>query len=108
MDGYRKWHLACAQLDAYKKHLPDPPLEKHVAEFHSIVKLLEEFSGEDLQSFRIPDDEVKPELIAAISGGKSIYGEKRCDRDLMLRKIEALRSYFTRLQPAPDKPKFGF
>ena len=48
MDEYRKWHLAWAKLDAFSKDLPTSILEKHVTEFHGILDLLREASGEDV------------------------------------------------------------
>jgi hypothetical protein len=119
MDDDRKWHLAWAQLDAFQKNLPSLVEEKHVAEFHDILKLLDEATGEDISAFRIPDEEVKPRITGilrpAFSGrrpGHTSYSDKKyCDRNLMLRKIDAVYGYFKRLQPPPEKPhkpKLGF
>jgi hypothetical protein len=115
MDDDRKWHLAWAQLDAFSNNLPHTITEKHVAEFHAILDLLHEASGEEVSAFRIPDDEVRatPTSVRRQSYSGRIPGhvtyskEKYCDRSLMLRRIEAVRGYFARIQPPPAKPKYG-
>ena len=114
MDDDRKWHLAWAQLDAFANNLPSSIEEKHVTEFHGILLLLHEATGEDIAAFNIPNDEVKRRITSiqrsGFSGkpGSVTYSTKKyCDRDLMLRKIDAVRGYFTRIQPSPAKPKYG-
>jgi hypothetical protein len=95
MDDDRKWHLAWAQLDAFSKNLPQSIEEKHVTEFHRLLDLLREATGEDISAFRIPDEEVKPILTSFQRGGysgrpgRATYSTKKycdCDRDLMVRK----------------------
>jgi hypothetical protein len=115
MDDDRKWHLAWAQLDAFSKNLPGSIEEKHVAEFHAALDLLYEATGEDISPFRIPDEEVKPVPTSirrrsySWRPGRTTYSaEKYCDRDLMLRKIDAVCGYFKKLQPPPGPPKYGF
>jgi hypothetical protein len=114
MDSDRQWHLAWAQLEALRKNLPEQVEEKHVSEFHSILNLLHEATSEDISSFRIPEEEVKP-IIAGVlrptrrRPGHTTYSSKKyCDRDLMLRKIDAVFGYFKRLEPPPEKSKYGF
>ena len=115
MDDGRKWHLAWAQLDAFTNHLPMSVKEKHVIEFHSILDLLQESSGEETQMFRIPDGELQRKVTSPtrmiMSGrpGTVTYSEGRyCDHDLMMRRIEAIRNYFIRIQPPEMKPRVGF
>ena len=114
MDDARKWHVATAQLDAYAKNLPDLYAlpENLVTEFHAILKLLEEATGEDLAPFRVTDSDVKPIPMSATRAsrrqpGTVYYTEaKYCDRNLMLRKIDGVRGYFQRLYPQHE-PKYG-
>jgi hypothetical protein len=118
MDANRKWHLAWAQIDSFSKNLPSSIQEKHVAEFHGLLDLLHDATGEDVSAFQIPDGELKPLITsfrpASYSGrpGSVTYSkEKYCDRDLMVRKLDALRSYFERIQPTPEdpqKPRYGY
>lgn len=119
MDDDRKWHLAWAELGAFQKNLPQSVEEKHVAEYHHLLDLLRESSGEDTSIFRIPDQEVKPRITGILrpsfSGrrpGRIDYSDtKYCDRELMLRKLDSLYAYFRSIQPAAAtsaKPKYGF
>jgi hypothetical protein len=110
-DEYRKWHLAWAKLDAFSKDLPTSILEKHVAEFHTILDLLNEALGEDVSPFRIPSEEVKPIVTSFIMGkprSATYSREKHCDRNLLVRRINEVRSYFERITPPTERPKMGF
>jgi hypothetical protein len=115
MDQNRKWSLAWSELDSLRKNLPQSIMEKHVAEFHRILSLLHEATGEEISAFRIPDEEVKPVITSARRtsytgrpGGRTYSDEKYCDRDLMMRKIDATYGYFSSLMPPAQTPKFGF
>ena len=116
MDNDRKWHLAWAKLGSFVKHTPTPVEESHVVEFHAILDLLHEASGEDTSPFRIPDDAVKPVITSVRPGtrrmaGSATYSKKKyCDADLMRRKIDEVYGYFNSIQPkeVPEKPKYGF
>jgi len=111
MDDYRKWHLAWAKLDAFSKDLPTSILEKHVTEFHAILDLLHEASGEDVSPFRIPDEEVKPVVTSFVMGkpGSATYSRnKHCDKNLLVRRINEVRNYFERISPPAERPKMGF
>jgi hypothetical protein len=113
MDQARKWNLAWSHLDAFEKHMPTSIEEKHVAEFHGILDLFHDATGEDVSPFRIPEEELKKVSVAARlatrrTPGQVWYSDKKyCDHDLMLRKIATLRGYFEKLYAA-DKRKYGF
>lgn len=96
----RKWALAWAKFEAMYSNLPGVVNPDRVADFHAILDLLQETSGEDLLPFRIPDSEIKPRsrLSAIIC----------CDRNFMLTQMDGVRQYFENLQPTPKKPKLGF
>jgi hypothetical protein len=115
MDNDRKWHLAWAELQAFKKNLPASITESHVTEFHRCLDLLHEATGEDVSPFRIPDENLKPHVARlrpaslrhplAVTPSK----EKYCDRNVMVRKLDAVCTYFKNIQaPPPEKPKYGF
>jgi len=116
MDDYRKWHLAWAKLDAFSNNLPPAIIENHVAEFHTILDLLHEACGEDVAPFRIPEDQVKPRVTSVVMGnditgrpGYTNYSrEKYCDHNLLVRRINEVRSYFERITPPAERPKMGF
>ncbi len=113
-DVDRKWHLAWAQLDAFSKNLPSSIEEKHVAEFHAILALLNEATGEDISPFLIPDEEVKPQIASVRPAGRrspalvNYTKQKYCAHDLMLRKIDAVYGYFRSIQAPVQKPSYGF
>jgi hypothetical protein len=56
--------MAWAKFEAFRTHLPNSLDEEAVAQFHAIVSLLEEASGEDLAGFRIPENEIKHRVIS--------------------------------------------
>jgi hypothetical protein len=85
-----------------------------VAQFHEIVDALEEASGENLSSFRIPDSEMKRKVIS-IRPGRAPRGPRRwmseeryCDVEFMRRQLEGIVSYLANLQPPPQRRKVGF
>ena len=114
MDNDRKWSLAWARLGALRDHLPSLVAEPEVAEFHEILTLLQESSGEDTSPFRIRDEDVKPILTAVRPAGRRLpalkmYSQKPyCDRELMLRKISTVYAFFEGIQTPPAKPRVGF
>jgi hypothetical protein len=112
MDDNRKRHLAWAEFDAFAQNLPTSIQEKHVVEYHGILDRIHEATGEDISPFRIPDEELKREITSiqrrGLSGrpGSVSYSKVRyCDHDLIVRKIDALRNYFKRIEPPPTPPK---
>jgi hypothetical protein len=111
MDDFRKWHLAWAKLDAFSKDLPNSIVERHVSEFHGILHLLSEASGEDVTPFLIPSEEVKPIITSLLPGrpNSATYSrDKHCDKNLMVRRINEVRNYFDRITPPAERPKMGF
>ena len=118
MDEDRKWHLAWAQLDAFSKNLPSNVREADVEEFHRYLDLLHDVTGEDISPFRIPQDDVRPHVMSMSRAAfgrparKTMYSKDRyCDRNLMVRKLDAVYNYFKSIQPppeSPEPPRFGF
>lgn len=114
MNNDRKWQLAWAKFDAFKENLPSWIGESDVAEFHSILDLLQESSGEDTSPFRIPVDAINPRITSKRFGGRrhpsrTTYSNKKyCDDDVMRRKIAEVENYFRNIQPPPREPKYGF
>ena len=116
MDDDRRWHLAWAKLEAFKKNLPSNIEEKHVSEFHEVLDLLASASGEDVAPFRIPDSEVKPRAMRMMSSDFGSHSgpnvrythERYCARELMVRQIDEVIGYFQRILPPDQKRKYGF
>jgi hypothetical protein len=114
MDENRRWLMAWSRFEAIRKNPPTRWDEGAVSEFHHIVDSLEEASGEDLSSFRVPESELKHEIIAlqrptGRRPGRKIMSEKRyVDEQFMHRQIEGVASYFQNLQSPPPPRKIGF
>jgi hypothetical protein len=118
MDDAQKWSLALARFNAFRSHPPNRLDEGAVAQFHEIVTALEEASGEDLSSFRIPDSEMKQRVISVSplrarpgrppSGGRRMSQERYCDDQYMQRQIEGIASYLQSPKPSPERRKIGF
>lgn len=118
MDDARKRSLAFAQFDAFRNHPPRAFDEDEVTQFHQIVTALEEASGEDLSSFRIPDSQMKRRVVSVgpvrarpgrpPSGGRKMSDKRYCDDSFIRRQIEGIVSYFQNLRPPPERRKIGF
>lgn len=118
MEDARKLNLAVARFNAFRSHLPNHLDEGAVAQFHEIVSALEEATGEDLSSFRIPESELKHRVISRgplrarpgrpPSGGTRMSEKRYCDDQVMRRQIEGIASYFASLQSPPHRRKIGF
>jgi hypothetical protein len=51
-----KWNIALARLSNFIETLPLSPSEDHVFQYHEILSIFEEASGEPLSEFRIAPD----------------------------------------------------
>src|SRR5258708_6911051 len=67
MADQQQWALAWAKSSALQRNIPSEVDRTRVAEYHQILADLQAASGEDLSHFRIPDSEVKPQIIFAFS-----------------------------------------
>jgi hypothetical protein len=118
MDDARKWSLAVARFNAFRD---DPPRwldDDAVAQFHETVTALEQASGDDLSLFRIPDNQMRRQVISSRprrarpgrppSGGKRMSEKRYCDDKFMRRQIEGIVSYFHSLQLSTEPRKIGF
>jgi hypothetical protein len=106
----RQWALAWAKFEAMYKNLPDYLTEDDVRDFHGILDLLQQASGEDLKSFRIPDSRVeRRETSSSYVTGRQDYSRARyCERAYFLTQMDGVRGYFANLHPAARKPQVGF
>ena len=107
----RKLLEAYTRLVSFKNNIPikgNFP-EKYVTEYHDILHLLENTTGQDLAGFVVPDTEIKPRLskISRIHGEKSYTSGRYCDRSVLLMKVDAVLLFFE-IQTQPVKPSIGF
>jgi hypothetical protein len=107
MRDEKQWHLANSQFRALRKTIPNLIDTGLVAEYHAILRLLTDSSGEDFSSFQIPDSELKPRVTGWQVGssrrpGSTFYSKENfCEYDLFERKIEALSHYLQAIERSP-------
>jgi hypothetical protein len=100
-----KWNLGVSALSGFMQHLPSYIDEECVQQFHSIVSLLEEASGEDLSLFRIPAERLAPRITSVTRGGygggsgSATYSKKKyCDSAYFRSQVHGLSNYLTTLR----------
>ena len=110
MPDDKKWALAWAKFDSMHKNLPSSVNEQTVADFHSILHLLQEASGEDLSTFQISDSRVAPRITSfSYATGRNTFSATRyCDRNYFITQMDAIRGYFQNLQPPQSGNRIGF
>lgn len=110
MTDDKKWALGWAKFDALYKNLPKHPTEDVVRDFHQILDLIQEASGEDLSPFRIPEPRIQPHVVSfnVVSGKQQLSSTRYCDRDYFLAQMDGVRGYFENLRPRPERPHVGF
>ncbi len=85
--------------------------EKYVHEFHAVLDRLESI-GIDVSDFRIPDNVVKPIIVASFSSwdgeaSNTYSDESYVDKSFILTKIDAILGYFEII--TSEKPRnIGF
>jgi hypothetical protein len=106
-----KFIAARARLNALSTHLPSFVYEQNVADYHEILNALEESSGADLSSFRIPPQKMDYPVVGAVRGsyrggrGRLIHGSKKqCDHDYFATQIVAVREFLAEIQNSADSP----
>jgi hypothetical protein len=55
-----KWNIALARLSNFIEKFPSCPDEDHMFQYHEIIGLFEEASGDELSRFRITPDRLSP------------------------------------------------
>jgi hypothetical protein len=96
----KKWRIGVSQLAGLMQHIPTSIDEDAVEQFHGIVKLLEEASGEDLSYFKIPPEKMAPRVTSfqprAYGGGPGSinYSKKKyCDSKYFYSQVHGLSNY---------------
>jgi hypothetical protein len=104
---------AYSRLKSLRQNVPSPYVDtRFVAEFHSVLGLLEEGSRVDLSNFRIPSTEVRP----VSTGGNYLTGETDYstepygDHSYFVMKVDAVLMMFEVLlgSGGAEKPQIGF
>lgn len=67
MRDLMKWNIALARLSNFIEKFPSCPDEDHMFQYHEIIGLFEEASGDELSRFRIAPDRLSPRINDASS-----------------------------------------
>lgn len=115
MDNTNKQGLSWARFEALRSHPPPSWDEGAVSQFHEIITALEEAYAVDLSSFRVPDTEMKPIVVALSRARPGRYPARRqmsdrryCDEQFVRRQMEGIALYLQNLQPPPERQRLGF
>jgi hypothetical protein len=90
--------------------------EKYVQEYHEIVNLLSEETGSSLKEFKVPDEELERKVTSAWpsipylkqKAGRRYSEERRCERNMLVSKLDALLSYFEFKYLSEKRTDIGF
>jgi len=93
-----EWQQAWTRLLALRQHLPEnyEIQERFVNEYHGLLKTFASLTGADLSMFSVPEDEIRPKVVAASMAtrrrlGKVNYSnDNYCQRTTLLMKMDAL------------------
>lgn len=109
---------AYTRLKSLKDNLPQTydVHEKYIQEYHEIVDLLTEETGNSLNEFKVPDKELERKITSmwpsipytGQKAGKRYSKERRCERDVLLTKLDALLSYFEFKYLSERRTEIGF
>lgn len=107
-----------AKLQAFRTNLPEWDIdEEFVAEYHTILRALEQETGEQLfEDFNIPDARLERQVSSIIPANRgnrfqrqTNYRDKRsCDHNFFLMRLDAAINYLNALVPAKGKDPIGF
>ncbi|MGA2136733.1 MAG: hypothetical protein ABSH50_30965 [Bryobacteraceae bacterium] len=116
MDSTHSANVAWVRFVALRNDPPTSWTEDEVSRFHQIVEALEAAYSVDLSAFRIPDSEIKQQVVGVQRAPRSgrfpgriqMSGKRYCDEQFARRQVEGVMLYFQTLQQSPERPKFGF
>ena len=74
MRDLMKWNIALARLSNFIEKFPSCPDKDHMFQYHEIIGLFEEASGDELSRFRITPDGLSPR----INGDLSTFWQSLC------------------------------
>lgn len=98
---------AYALLNSLKQNLPTTfEVERRwVDDFHSILDAVEKTTGADTYAFRVPPDELHPEVSGGnyLEGTTDYSGRTVIERSRFVQKVDAVLGYFQFTQSEPKK-----
>ncbi len=116
--GATEFLKAVAKLEAFRSNLPEWDIdEEFVEDYHSILRVLEQETGERLfQDFNIPDARLERQVTSITPANrgnrfqrKVTYRDKRsCDRNFFLMRLDGALNYLSALAQPRGKSPIGF
>jgi hypothetical protein len=110
-----EWQQAWTRLLAFRQHLPEhyEIHERYIGEYQGLLKTFQNLTGRDLGAFSVPENEIRPRLVAASyrrPGHTQYSSDNYCERTIFLIKIDALIPFIeTTAQRQPLSPEsMGF
>jgi hypothetical protein len=101
----KKWNRGVSMLRGLEQNLPSSIDEGRVNDYHGIVAILEEASGEDLSHFKISPERIKPRVVSVTPGsryggpGRVQYSDKiYCNSEYFRSQLAGLVAYLPSLQ----------
>jgi hypothetical protein len=114
MRDEKKWPLAQARFESFRKHIPHSIGAERVREYHDVLELLQAAVNEDLSIFRIPDSEMRPVVTGFQMatyrnprGGKTYSDKVFCDDGYFRRQIDGLAAYLLSIESRQTEPRTG-
>jgi hypothetical protein len=107
---------AFLNLTALQKRVPKTPevKERYVQEYHSILRVLEQASGYNLDDFRVPEAEMHYKFLyftvddSIESFSKEYTTDLYCDRAVLMKKLGTILKYFTAPSSIREKIEVSF
>jgi hypothetical protein len=90
-----KWNIALAHLSNFIERFPSCPDEDHIFQYHEIIGLFEEASGDALSQFRIGPDRLSPRTDEASRSWQSLCRRGIIEYAYFSHQIGGLISYAT-------------
>ena len=87
MRDLMKWNIALARLSNFIEKFPSCPDEDHIFQYHEIIGLFEEASGDELSRFRISPYGLSPRINGASRtfGNRCVGGRLSSTRILVIK-----------------------
>jgi hypothetical protein len=88
--------------------------ERYVREYNSILDLLAQASGYDLNGFRVPESEIHQKELWFTLDSDTNESEVRytpdlyCARTVLMKKLGTILPFFNTTFPTPGKPRIDF
>jgi hypothetical protein len=111
MANYDKILRAYARIESIKENIPKHNWvsEDWVIEYHSALDEVAKETGKNLSEFRVPKKNLKqsPVFVNRMTNEKSHGGGLRCERNILLQKVDAILTYL-HLLLKPKNKQIGF